>query len=85
MAVHITRAHGLTIGADAGADVTVQRTEGGVRIVLQKRMFEIMDKNRLMRVMELAETEFTLSTGEYIEFLGRLHAYLTLTPPKPRK
>jgi hypothetical protein len=83
MAVHITQAHAVRIGGDSEADITVTKSDGGIKMVLQPRFLERVDGRMLIGVLNLPGTEFTLAPGEYVELLNRLHAYLMLTPPTP--
>ncbi len=84
MAVHISRAHGVRVGADPGADITVTRTDDGIRMVMQPCFLERVDGRMMLGVLGISGTELMLSPGEYVALLNKLHAYLMLTPPQPQ-
>jgi hypothetical protein len=83
MAVHITRAHGVRIGHTTAADITVAKVDGGIHVTMQPRFLQRVDPGMMLHVLALPEPETTLTPDEYAAFLGKLHGYLMLTPPKP--
>jgi hypothetical protein len=83
MATHISAVHNVRIGEDAAADIIVFETNAQVRVRFTDGFRGRVAGDCLM-VLRFSEPQKTFDKQGYLAFLDQLHAYLTLTPVKPR-
>ena len=79
MSRHIRTAHGVILRNDVGADIMVQRKDKKVSIVFTERFIKKAGED-IVWVLGLGGVECVMSRKEYLSFLNKLHAYLTVTP-----
>jgi hypothetical protein len=84
MAKHISAAHGVRIGEDETADILVSETNAQVRVEFSENLLGRVEGDCLI-VLRFSGAEKTFTKPEYLQFLDQLHAYLCLTPIRPRQ
>ncbi len=83
MATHISAVHNVRIGENDQADIVVVETNAQVRVRFDDVFLRRVADDCLM-VLRFPGPERTFDKPDYLAFLDQLHAYLTLTPVKPR-
>jgi hypothetical protein len=81
MVHHIRNAHRLYIGVEPSNDLIVEYDGELVLVKFSETMIEQTD-GQIHEVFNLPETGQQMEENDYLVFLMKLHAYLTLNPVK---
>ena len=81
MVHHIRNAHRLYIGAEPYNDLIVEYDGELVLVKFSESMNEQTD-GKIHEVFNLPETGLKMEEKDYLVFLMKLHAYLTINPVK---
>ena len=81
MVHHIRNAHGLHIGVEPYNDLITEYDGELVSVQFSESMTEQTD-GQIYEVLNLPETGQQMEKEDYLIFLMKLHAYLTLNPIK---
>ncbi|MDP8248363.1 MAG: hypothetical protein P9M00_09530 [Candidatus Tritonobacter lacicola] len=83
MARHITAVHGVRIGDDETAELVVKPEVDGIEVVFTPGLLERLEPD-CIHIIGFNKPRRSLNRKEYLGFLDKFHAYLMISPPKPR-
>lgn len=83
MVQHLESAHGIFMGSTEDSDITLQVEGDQVHVVFQPEFLGRMRPDALV-ALEMDKPAVYMSEEKFNSFLFMFHAYLTMSPPKPR-
>ena len=83
MARHITAVHDVLIGEDESAELVVKPEVDGIEVVFTPGLLERLEPD-CIHIIGFKKPRRSLNRKEYLSFLDKFHAYLMISPPKPR-
>lgn len=84
MVNHITRIHRIMIEKEEWADVAVQYTNTTITVKLSDDIVTSSD-GTILTILNFKSNPQEFSRDDYMIFLSKLHAYLTLNPVKKKQ
>ena len=83
MVNHITRIHRIVIDRETWADVMIKYTNETITVKFSDAVINSSDGD-ILTVLDFGSNSQDFIRNDYMTFLSKLHAYLTLNPVKKR-